>query len=99
MVLVCDRCARDHDVPAWVRGVRRWIYQLTRRESVTVIMSDCTRTCPAGRIAMLLLTPTEGCLEWAVPPDHDQRAVAESLLAAIDDLDEPCGSARRGVGQ
>lgn len=99
MVLVCDRCMREDDVPGWVRGVRKWVYQLADRDAVTVTTSGCTRTCPTGRIAVLLLTPAEGCLEWAVPPGHDQRRFAESVLAVIAGRDELCGSAHRDAGR
>jgi hypothetical protein len=66
--MVCGRCRPQED-DAWVRSLRQRLYATLGSGAVTVTVSGCVRTCPAGKIAVVLAGPGHGCREWAILPE------------------------------
>ncbi|WP_163511774.1 hypothetical protein [Fodinicola acaciae] len=78
VVLICGRC-RPEPVDGWVRQVRQQVYARVGPQAVTVTVSGCVRTCPAGQVAVVLAG--SGCREWAVTPDGDgARKLVDGLV-------------------
>jgi iron complex transport system substrate-binding protein len=68
LVMVCGRC-RPEDGGAWMRRLRKRLYAALGADAVTVTACGCVRTCPAGKIAVVLAGPGSGCREWAIAPE------------------------------
>jgi dissimilatory sulfite reductase (desulfoviridin) alpha/beta subunit len=66
VVMICGRCRPD-DGEAWARQIRQRLYARLGPKAVTVTVSGCVRSCPAGQVAVVL-AGREGCREWAVEP-------------------------------
>lgn len=79
--MVCGRCRPD-GCDDWVRRLRASLYRLIGRERLTVTVSGCLRTCPEDRVAVLLVSPSVGCREWALCPESaEQTRHITALLA------------------
>ncbi|GAA1993221.1 hypothetical protein GCM10009754_85500 [Amycolatopsis minnesotensis] len=80
VLMVCGRCESSKD-DAWVRRLRALMYAMLGREAVTVTVSGCVRSCPRGKVAVVLASPTRGCWEWAAPPESE--ACARYLVSMV----------------
>lgn len=87
MLLVCGRCRQDDDW--WVRDLRKHMYATLGREAMTVTVSGCVRSCPAGKVAVVFASPTRGCWEWAIVPESAAETQALTSLLSHPSVDAP----------
>ena len=104
VLLICGRCRRREDGHPWVRGLRRKLLKALGNGAITVTVCECMGSCPAGKTAMMLVSPEHGCWEWAyeatTPADtdgltaflaHPSVGLAPGRRAEADPPDEPFG--------
>ncbi|MFF2026230.1 hypothetical protein ACFVW2_31100 [Streptomyces sp. NPDC058171] len=68
MVFICQQC-RPEAGQQWVRETRRRLYGSVAKDTLTVTVSGCVRTCPEDGVAVVLAGPHGRCRQWSVPPN------------------------------